>query len=126
MWHLDNEQQVTTDSFSEVLSDLPPASPSTSIHKRRREEETPHRAAVLNRMNEAVGVIKALQPSRIDAWGAFGVHIAETGRKMEEGEPILAQKMKIEIQSTILKFESMVLEKQSVVLAEYVNVVDSE
>lgn len=77
-------------------------------------------------MTEAVEAIKALQPSLTDVWGAFGVHIAETGRKKDKGEPILAQKMKIEIQSTILKFESMVLEKQSIVLAEYVNVEESE
>lgn len=69
-------------------------------------------------MNEAMDIMKKLDTSGPHGWGAFAVQIAETGRNMEKNASLLTHRMKMEIQTAILKYESLMFDQQSIVLAE--------
>lgn len=122
-----------TDGLANMLSErrtlLSPPNLGTSFIAHRKgvhqlpEADSPIiSSAIVKKMNEAIGSMRHPmhhQSMHQNAWSAFGAHICETGRSMERTTPMLARQMRLEMQKTILKFETMALEQDNGVFIKH-------
>lgn len=107
-----DSSEASTSTAHNLLTTPSGSSKAKRTRLARSEEGTPERSAIINHMNEALDTMRKIQSAPQDGWGTFALHMCETGREMEKKFPLLAKRMKMEFQATILKYETQALQQQ--------------